>query len=144
MWTSTSAFMPGRSSPCSLAIRISTGNIVTFWVVCDCGSILRTLPSNGRFGYASTVIVARIPGWILPMSVSSTSVRTCTSLRSAIRSSTVPPETSRVAEAITWPRSTLFWMIVPVIGARTLVSSSWSRAVCSARSARTCCARALA
>ena len=61
-----------------------------------------------------------------------------------MRSSTVPPETSRVAEAITCPRSTLFWMMVPVIGARTLVSSSWSRAFCTARSARTFCARAFA
>ena len=60
------------------------------------------------------------------MSVSSTRVRTWTRLRSAILSSTVPPPTSLVGEEMTWPRSTCFSMMVPLIGARTLVSSSWS------------------
>ena len=78
------------------------------------------------------------------MSVSSTSVRTCTRPRSAIFSSTVPPPTSLVGEEITWPRSTVFSMIVPVIGARTLVSSSWFLALSTATWARTTSARALA
>ena len=63
------------------------------------------------------------------MSVSSTSVRTWTRFRSAILSSVVPPLTFDVAEAMTVPRSTSFSMIVPVIGARTSVSSSWMRGV---------------
>ena len=121
--------MPGRSNPSRFWIRTSTGKTVTFCSVCAWGSILRTVPSNGRLGYASTVIVASWPGCTLPMSVSSTSVRTWTRLRSAIWSRVVPPLTFAVAEAMTVPRSTVFAMIVPVIGARTSVSSSWMRAL---------------
>ncbi len=51
-------------------------------------------------------------------------MRTCTRLRSAIFISTVPPPALNVAEATTCPRSTPFWMMMPVIGARTSVSSS--------------------
>ena len=90
--------------------------MVTFCSVWACGSILSTVPSNGRLGYASTVTVASWPGCTFPMSVSSTSVRTCTRLRSAILSRVVPPLTFDVAEAITVPRSTSFSMMVPVIG----------------------------
>ena len=54
--------MPGRSSPSRLSIRTSTGNIVTFCSITAWGSILSTVPSNGRLGYASTVTVARWPG----------------------------------------------------------------------------------
>ena len=78
------------------------------------------------------------------MSVSSTSARTCTTPRSAIRSSTVPPETSREAEVMTCPTSTLFWMMVPPEGASTLQSLSASRAVCTPTWARSSCAWALA
>ena len=94
----------------------STGNCVTFWVTCACGSIFSTEPSNGRLGYASTVIVTGSPGWILPMSVSSTRACTCTVSRFAMRNSTVPPPTSRAGLEITVPTSTFFWMIVPVSG----------------------------
>ena len=117
---------------------------MTFCSVRAWGSILSTDPSNGRLGNASTVTVASWPTWIFPMSVSSTSVRTCTRLRSAIFMSTVPPPTSRVGDEITWPRSTSFSMIVPVIGASTLVSSIWFCASSTATRARTTSARALA
>jgi hypothetical protein len=56
----------------------------------------------------------------------------------------VPPPTSLVGDEITWPRSTSFSMMVPVIGASTLVSSSWSFAVSTATLARTTLALALA
>ena len=49
-WISTSAFIPGRSSPSRLAIRTMTGNIVTFWEDSAWGSILATVPSKGRLG----------------------------------------------------------------------------------------------
>jgi len=45
-----------------LAIRIRTGNIVTFCCTDAWGSILSTLPRNGRLGNASTVIVTCISG----------------------------------------------------------------------------------
>ena len=61
------------------------------------------------------------PGWIFPMSVSSTRVLTCTRFRSAILSRTVPPPTVLVGEEMTWPRSMSISMIVPVLGARTSV-----------------------
>ena len=125
-------------------MRTRTGNTVTFCSVWACGSILSTVPSKVRLGYASTVTVARCPGWTLPTSVSSTSVRTCTSFRSAILSSVVPPLTLDVAEAITVPRSTSFSMIVPVIGARTSASSSWILALSTDTCARTTAAFALA
>jgi hypothetical protein len=118
--------------------------MVTFCSVWAWGSILSTDPSNGRLANASTVTVARWPTWIFPTSVSSTRVRTCTRPRSAIRRSTVPPPTSRVGEEITWPRSTSFSMMVPLMGARTLVSSIWFCASSTATLARTTSARALA
>ena len=40
--------------------------MVTFCSVCACGSILSTVPSNGRLGNASTVTVARLAGLDLP------------------------------------------------------------------------------
>ena len=78
------------------------------------------------------------------MSVSSTRVRTWTVVRSAIRNRTVPPATSRVGEEITVPGSTLFWMIVPVMGALTWVSSMAMRAFSNATSERMTSASALA
>ena len=44
------AFIPGRSSAARFSIRTSTGNMVTFCSVTACGSILSTVPSNGRLG----------------------------------------------------------------------------------------------
>ena len=67
------------------------------------------------------------PGWISPMSDSSTSVRTWTCDRSAIRRSTVPPVTLLV-EVMAWPSSTSFSMTVPVMGALMVASSRRSRA----------------
>ncbi len=110
----------------------------------DCGSILRTVPWNGRLGYASTVIVTFIPGCTFPMSVSSTSACTSTVLRSAIWIRTVPPDTSCTAEVMTAPASTFLVKMVPSTGASTLQSVSASCALCSPASARTSCARALA
>ncbi len=80
-------------------------------------------------GYASTVTDASMPGFSMPMSVSSTSVRTCMSPRSAITKSVVPPDTFCEADWMTTPSSTFFWMIVPSIGAtiRTSLSWSWAR-----------------
>jgi hypothetical protein len=49
-----------------------------------------------------------------------------------------------VGEEITWPRSTSFSMMVPLMGARTLVSSIWFCASSTATLARTTSARALA
>ncbi len=141
---STSAFMPGFSSPPRLAILMSTANIVTFCSTIACGSILSTSPSNGWFGYAATVTRVSMPGWILPMSVSSTRVRTCTEVRSAIFMSTEPPLTAFVGDVITMPGSTVFSMIVPVIGARTSVSSSVMRAFSTATLVLTTCDSALA
>ena len=102
--------------------------MVTFCCTVACGSTFSTKPSNGRFGYASTVIVVRRPGWTLAMSVSSTSERICTVSRFAILNSTVPPPTSVVGEEITVPSSTFFVMIVPASGARSFVSFMRSRA----------------
>ena len=56
----------------------------------------------------------------------------------------MPPLTLPVAEVISVPRSTVFSMIVPVIGARTLASASWMRALSSATWLRTTAARAFA
>lgn len=50
MWISTSALIPGRSSPCRFAMWTCTGNIVTFCTVSALGSILITVPSNGWLG----------------------------------------------------------------------------------------------
>ena len=93
-------------------MRTRTGNIVTFCWTVSLGSILSTVPWNGWLGYASTVTLARCPGWILPMSVSSIGVETWTRLRSAILSKVVPPPTLDVADEITWPRDTSISMIV--------------------------------
>ena len=78
------------------------------------------------------------------MSVSSTRVRTCTVVRSAIFISVVPPLTFCVVDAITVPGSTVFSMIVPVIGARTSVSSSVMRAFSTATFVLTTCDSAFA
>ncbi len=102
--------------------------MVTFCCTVACGSIFRTLPSNGRLGYASTVIVERRPGDTLPMSVSSTSARICTVSRFAILNRMVPPPTSVVGDEITVPSSTFFVMMVPASGARSFVSFMRSRA----------------
>jgi hypothetical protein len=59
-------------------------------------------------------------------------------------SSTVPPLTCCVAEAMTEPTSTFRSMITPSRAARTSVSSNAIRASSSVRSARTSCALALA
>ena len=90
----TSAFIPGLSNPSRFAILMSTENIVTFCSTTACGSTLSTTPSNGWFGYAATVTFVGMPGWTLPMSVSSTRVRICTFVRSAICISVVPPLTA--------------------------------------------------
>ena len=142
--TATSAFMPGRSRPSGLGMFTSTANIVTFCDTVDCGSILSTVPWKGRLEYASTVMVTGIPGWTLPMSVSSTSACTSTVLRSAIWSSTVPPETSRTADVITAPASTFLARMVPSTAASTLQSVRASWALCRPACARTSWARALA
>ena len=86
----------------------NTGNIVTFWFCVACGSIFKTVPWNGRFGYASTVMVTGSPACTFPMSVSSTIDCTCTVSRFAIWNSTVPPPTSRAGLEITIPCSTFF------------------------------------
>ena len=98
-----------------------TGNIVAFWLICACGSIFRTVPSNVRFGNASTVIVTGIPGCTLPMSVSRTRAESCTVSRFAIRRITEPPPS--VGLEMTVPRTASSSRIVPAIGARTWVSS---------------------
>ena len=90
---STSAFIPGRSSPESLSSCTITGNMVTFCCTSACGSIFSTIPTKRSRGYASTVTVARIPARMSPMSVSSTRVRTCMNSRSAMTTNVVPPET---------------------------------------------------
>src|SRR2546430_4187034 len=56
----------------------STGNMVTFWLTCACGSIFKTVPSKVRWGKASTLIVTGSLGCTLPTSVSSTRAETCT------------------------------------------------------------------
>ena len=91
--TSTSAFMPGFNSPPRLSMLTMTGNIVTFCSTVACGSIFLIAPRKMRSGNASTVTFATMPGASWPMSVSSTSVRTCISCRFAIRNSVVPPDT---------------------------------------------------
>jgi len=121
-----------------------TANSVTDSSSSALGSTLSTLPLNGWLGYAATVTTASSPGEILPMSVSSTSERTCTERRSAMVSSTVPPPTSLVGEEMTWPTSTWRDMMVPWIGARTSVSSSAMRAFSTATCERTTSALALA
>ena len=102
-------------------------NIVTFCCTVACGSTFKTAPSNGRLGYASTVIVVSRPGDTLPISVSSTSARICTVSRFAILNSTVPPPTSVVGDEITVPSSTFLAMMVPASGARSFVSFMRSR-----------------
>ena len=59
-------------------------------------------------------------------------------------SRTLPPPTSLVGDEMTCPRSTLLVMMVPVIGARTSVSSMAMRAVSTSISARITSALALA
>ena len=56
----------------------------------------------------------------------------------------VPPPTSLVGDEITWPRSTFFSMMVPVIGARTSVSAIRILAFSTETSAPTTSALALA
>jgi hypothetical protein len=102
-----------------------------------CGSIFKTVPSNGRLGNASTVIVTGIPDCTLPTSVSSTSASTCTVSRFAILRMTVPPPTSRVGLDITVPSTASSSSTVPVFGARTWVSSIASLAVWRLASALT-------
>ncbi len=58
--------------------------------------------------------------------------------------SSVPPPTTWVAEEMTCPTSTVLAMIVPLIGARIVVSAIRSRATSSAASARTSCEVAVA
>ena len=130
MWISTSVFIPGLSRWSGFKMFTSTGNMVTFWLTCACGSIFKTRPSNRRFGYASTVIVTGTPARTLPTSVSSTSAETCTVSRFAIFRMTVPPPTSLVGLEITVPSTASSSRTVPVIGARTWVSSIASLAVC--------------
>ncbi len=142
--TWTSAFIPGLSRPSGLSSRTSTGNIVTFCSTTACGSILRTVPAKVRLGYASTVTWAGSPALIWPMSVSSTSVRTCISVRSAIWKRVVPPEMFWLADWMIWPTSTLFWMIVPSSGARIVTSLIRSRASSRFVCALTNCERAFA
>ncbi len=48
--TSTSAFMPGISSPSGLLIEMITANMVTFCSTTACGSIFTTSPAKGWFG----------------------------------------------------------------------------------------------
>jgi hypothetical protein len=117
--------------------------MVTFCSTVACGSILSTLPSKRRSGYASTVMVAGSPGLTLPMSVSSIRVRICTVSRFAMVKSTVPPPTSLVGEEITVPSSTFLLMMVPSTDARSRVSSIWSRAFSRSVCARTTCALAV-
>ncbi len=142
--TLTSAFIPGRSSPSSLSSRMSTGNIVTFWSTTDCGSILWTVPRNERPGNASTVTVVCCPREICPMSVSSTLVRTCITVRSAILNSVVPPDTFDIADAMICPTSAWRSISVPVMGARMVTSLLRSLASCRFVSLRTRVARAVA
>ena len=85
--------MPGLSNPSLLSSEMSTGNIVTFCCTVACGSIFSTTPRNGRSGKASTVTCAGWPGFTAPMSVSFTSARERTLVRSAIVAMTLPPLT---------------------------------------------------
>ena len=135
--TSTSAFMPGFSSRSRFSMSMSTGNMVTFCSATACGSTLMTTPRNGRFGKAATFTVAPSPGRILPMSISSTNIRTCTCERSAIFISSVPPPTSPMGEEMTCPCSTSRSMTVPVMGETTSESSSWMTAFSTWISPRT-------
>jgi hypothetical protein len=93
-----------------------TGNIVTDCWIVACGSIFSTVPTKGRSGKASTVTFAIKPGRIFPMSVSFTSARTRTFVRSAILMIVVPPLSPLVPDAITCPRATGFSMTVPATG----------------------------
>ena len=99
-----------------------TANMVTFCWTSACGSILSTIPWKVRPGNASTVTMAVRSSEICPTSVSSTRVRTCIWARSAIMKSVVPPDTFCDADWMTCPSSTLFWMMVPDIGARMVTS----------------------
>ena len=120
----------------------STVNIVAFWTTWACGLIFTTAPANGWFGNASTVIVAGIPGCTLPTSVSLTSAESCTASRFAIFRMTVPPPS--VGLEITVPSTASISRMVPVIGARTCVSSIASLAVWRFASAVTTAACAVA
>ncbi len=137
MKTSTSAFIPGLSSPERLSSDTITGNIVTFCSTCAWGSIFSTEPVKVRSGNASTRTATSRPDERSPMSVSSTRVRTCMSPRSAMMNSAVPPDTFDEADWMTAPSSTFFWMIVPSIGARMLTSASCSSASSKSVRART-------
>ena len=101
--------------------------MVAFWTTCACGLIFTTSPANCRSGNASTVIVAGIPVWIFPTSVSLTSAESWTVSRFAIFMMTVPPPS--VGLEITVPSTASISRMVPVIGARTWVSSIASLAV---------------
>ena len=57
------------------------------------------------------------------MSVSFTIARILTLVRSAIWRIVVPPLAPDVADVMTIPSETGFWIIVPAIGARTVASS---------------------
>ncbi len=63
------------------------------------------------------------------MSVSFTNARILTFERSAIRKIVVPPLADEVAEVITIPSDTGFSMMVPLVGARTVASSSLTFAI---------------
>ena len=116
--------------------------MVAFCTTCACGLIFTTSPANCRSGNASTVIVAGIPGWILPTSVSLTSAESWTVSRLAIFMMTVPPPS--VGLEITVPSTASISRMVPVIGARTCVSSIASLAVWRFASAVTTAACAVA
>ena len=105
-----------------------TGNMVTFCSTTAWGSTFWTEPRKVRSGNASTVTVAASPARISPMSVSSTSVRTCMRSRLAMMKSVVPPETFWEADWMTCPSSTLRWMMVPARGARMVTSPRRSSA----------------
>ena len=136
--------MPGSRSPSSFEIEISTGNMVTDCCTTACGSTFSTTPWNDRWGNASTETVATWPGRTLPMSVSLTSARRRMRLRSAMRSSAVPPLTDEVAEAMTCPAETSCSRTVPEMGARTVASARRCRAESRSVRALTSCASALA
>ena len=140
----TSPFIPGMRSPSSLFSVTRTGNIVTFCWTIACGSIFSTTPRKGRSGKASTITVASRPARTEPMSVSFTSARARTRVRSAIFTIVVPPPTALVPDWMTCPSATGFSMIVPVTGAVTRASSSRCCARSSEARARTMADCALA
>ena len=121
--------MPGLSAASKLLRLTSTGNIVTLDCTTASGSTCSTMPTNRRFGNASTVTVAVCPGCTLPMSVSLTNALILTLERSAIFRIVVPPLADDVADVITIPSDTGFSITVPLVGARTVASSSRTFAI---------------